>query len=194
MDLVGAGRMALLQRTQKFNPIVHKNYWAFVKPYVMSYVEKEFYSNTCYSRIEGKKLVKNYVKTRRERAAKCQQTPELNLRPIVYLSEIAKDNGDDEPLAYEDIISGKSDFEEMINCAEVDKLLQYLQTKGNGKGLLWRNIIETVGGVGRRRWQEPLILAAVKKQLKFSNSKESLRQLRERLLAILRKRMEQDKF
>ena len=162
-DLISAGRLALIMATRNYNP-AKGSYFRYVSRYISSYVQSEFYKLCDIPRLEGKRRHKNHER----------------LNAFESLSREIADNGEDEPLTLEDLLSHPDD-KKVLPALELNDLLERLK-KANGKiHPLASDIIEMRFGIGASN--EPLSLQKVAQSLNMS--KEGIRKVEGKALAYL---------
>jgi len=164
-DLIGAGKLALIMATRNYNP-ARGSYFSYVGRYIGSYIQAEFYKLCDCPRLEGKRRHKNHER--------------VNI--FESLSREIADNGEDEPLTLENLLSHPDD-KKVFPTLEVNDFLARLK-KANGKiHPLASDIIEMRFGIGAKQAEEPRSLQKVAQTLDMS--KEGVRKIENKALAYL---------
>lgn len=174
MDLVQAGYIGLVRGTLSFNPRRGRSYLTYVKRAIGSYIEKEFYANTPFSRREGKRRMKQ----------------KKSVNPTDSLSKIVYKNSEGEPITLEEVLTDNEGYADyLLSKIIAEEFLYLLRDRGQFDTLDWV-IIEYSFAVGRWKDREPLTLSEVKEKLNNSISKEGIRKRRNRILSKIRQWLE----
>lgn len=178
MDLVQSGNVGLCQATRNFDPAKSRSYLAYVKRYIQSYIELEFFKHTLYSRRDGKRRIKN------SQAAGIA----IDLNPVVSLNKIVKEDEDGNPVTLEDLIPDNNSSNEQT-ALELNTTLEILKNTNGQIHHLALRIIQLRYGVGKGdSGREPLSLAQTAKQVGLS--KEGVRKIESKALVFLREIMD----
>lgn len=110
MDLVQAGNIGVIKAIQKckLTGITKNKFYGYLKRYVHSYIELEFYKWTCCKRYTYRKLI-NIKKTKNPKMV-------FDLNPVISLDSEIYINKNGEKITISDVIADNNTVDESLDC------------------------------------------------------------------------------